>query len=268
MPWYVKDWLSSEDRARMTYEARGIYRELLDYAWLHHGLPLDKKELAQWLGITERKLALNWGMMAACWEERDGRLFNKKQDRVRRKLQDFHDSKSNNGRAGGQRSAATRRAADTSTRENTEQSVKTDEAAVQFAASESTTPDPSKSNLAFASSSSIAFASTTSTPATRSSPSSGLLMSPTRFEKLQQSHAFVGARLRIPNVLHAECCDKLGGVNPTMRLLGWYQDLNIEVEASGEPILDIFEWLRPRFKTWAAEAAADAELARYRPKEA
>jgi hypothetical protein len=100
MPWYVKDWFSSEDRPRMTYEARGIYRELLDYSWLHHGIPSDRKEIADWLGITERKLALVWGMMASCWVERDGRLFNEKQERVRGDLQAYKAERSASGRKG------------------------------------------------------------------------------------------------------------------------------------------------------------------------
>lgn len=107
---------------------------------------------------------------------------------------------------------------------------------------------------------------TMSNPSVDSSPSSPLVMSPLRFDKLRQSHAFIGSRLRVPNVLHDELRTKLGGDNPTMRLLDWYYDLNAEVEQSGEPILDVFVWLRPKFLEWAGEAVADLELARHRPK--
>jgi uncharacterized protein YdaU (DUF1376 family) len=101
MPWYVKDWLSSEDRARMTYEARGVYRDLLDYAWLHRGIPTNKRTVANWLGITERKLALLWGMMAHCWHEQDDRYINRKQEEVRQELDDYREGKREAGRRGG-----------------------------------------------------------------------------------------------------------------------------------------------------------------------
>lgn len=96
--------------------------------------------------------------------------------------------------------------------------------------------------------------------------SSPLLMSSLRFAKLRQSHAFVGSRLRVPNVLHDELRTKLGGDSPNTRLLDWYYDLNAEVEQSGEPILDVFQWLRPKFLEWAGDMVADAELALHRPK--
>jgi hypothetical protein len=154
MPWYVKDWFSSEDRSKMTYEARGIYRDLLDYAWLHHGLPTDKKVIAQWLGITERKFSLNWSMMADCWEERDGRLFNKKQDRVRQELEDFRHSKSESGRTGGLRSGEVRRARNTVDSEKTEQIEILGEAQLHFASSKREARASSKTKPSSSSSSS------------------------------------------------------------------------------------------------------------------
>lgn len=104
---------------------------------------------------------------------------------------------------------------------------------------------------------------TTSNPSERSS--SPLVLGPARFEKLKQSHAFVGSRLRVPNVLHEELRTKLGGHNAENRLQVWYLRLNTDAEESAEPIVDVFTWLRPKFIEWAEEAAYQEALAKVRP---
>jgi uncharacterized protein YdaU (DUF1376 family) len=102
---------------------------------------------------------------------------------------------------------------------------------------------------------------TTSTPSGPASASAApLVMSPARYEKLQQSHAFVGARLKVPNVLHEELRDKLGGQNANGRLLDWYSKLNAAAEENGTPIPDVFEWLRPQFVEWARRGDGDPYL--------
>jgi uncharacterized protein YdaU (DUF1376 family) len=102
MPWYVKDWLSSDDRSRMTYEARGLYRDMLDRAWLDRGIPSDRKVLAQMFGITLHKLGLLWAMMASCWQlSDDGSVYiNGKQERVRADMDAFKARMSVAGKAG------------------------------------------------------------------------------------------------------------------------------------------------------------------------
>jgi uncharacterized protein YdaU (DUF1376 family) len=241
MPWYVKDWLSSEDRARMTYEARGVYRDLLDYAWLHRGIPADKSTLANWLGITPRKLALLWGMMAHCWQEVDGRLVNRKQEDVRTDLNTFREGKQAAGRKGGKARA-----------ERLAESKQT--------GSTATSTDVTNVKPAFASASASAIPSTP--PKNGGVRPTPLTMSPLRFAKLQETHAFVGSRLRVPNVLHDECRNGLGGENPEARLQAWYAELDAELERSQEPIPDVFAWLRPKFKTWAMQAGNEASRER------
>lgn len=98
--------------------------------------------------------------------------------------------------------------------------------------------------------------STPTPPASRGSAS--LLVGPLEFAKLQEKHAFVGVRLRIPNVLHGELRTKLGGENPESRLQAWYSALDEGLEQSGEPIPDVFTWVRPRFVEFAQGAATDA----------
>ena len=93
----------------------------------------------------------------------------------------------------------------------------------------------------------------------------GLLTSPAAYDKLRKSFAFVGARLRVPHVLHDECRTKLGGETPDVALRAWYSVLDEAVELTGEPIPDVFVWLRPKFVAWAEVARLDAERERFRP---
>jgi len=91
----------------------------------------------------------------------------------------------------------------------------------------------------------------------------GLVTSPADYDRLKRTHRHVGARLRVPNVLHAELTAKLGGENPDAALLTWYAELDAALEASREPVPDVFTWLRPRFVEWARAQAGDVEMAKF-----
>lgn len=78
----------------------------------------------------------------------------------------------------------------------------------------------------------------------------GLIVSPAEFFKLQQTHAFVGAKLRVPNVLHAELMTK-SGANADVELRDWYARLDEELESHGKGTGDVFAWLRPRHQAFA-----------------
>jgi uncharacterized protein YdaU (DUF1376 family) len=106
MPWYVKDWLASEDRHGMTYEERGVYRDLIDQSWLDHGLPSDRNTLMRMLGLAGRKFALIWGTIGKHFEERDGRLYNAKQERVRAEMDAYREERRQAGSRGGKSRAA------------------------------------------------------------------------------------------------------------------------------------------------------------------
>lgn len=91
---------------------------------------------------------------------------------------------------------------------------------------------------------------TEATPkATTTTNAPSLIVSPNRYDKLKATHAFVGSRLRVPNVLHDELRTKCGS-NGDAKLQGWYLILNEQAETSGEAIPDVFTWLRPRFVAW------------------
>lgn len=79
--------------------------------------------------------------------------------------------------------------------------------------------------------------------------SAPLIMSSLERERLLEVHSFVGSRLRIPKGFHAELRSKVGADGET-KLHAWYLELDEAAEQSGEPIPDIFQWLRPRFVNW------------------
>lgn len=78
----------------------------------------------------------------------------------------------------------------------------------------------------------------------------GLIVGPGEYARLLESHAFVGAKLRVPKVLHAELIAK-SGANADAELRAWYDQLDEELEQSGKATGDVFTWLRPRHQTFA-----------------
>ena len=149
MPWYVKDWLASEDRARMTYEARGVYRDLLDYSWLHRGIPSDHGVVANWLGINRHKFALLWSMMAVCWYLEGDRFLNAKQERVRADLEAYRERKREAGRLGGRPKIESRTKADVNQTESTEQTKQKPAFAFPSSKRDTTLIKPRNFNAAF-----------------------------------------------------------------------------------------------------------------------
>lgn len=98
----------------------------------------------------------------------------------------------------------------------------------------------------------------------------GLILSPVQFARLQETHAFIGSVLRVPNVLHLELRSK-SGADAEAKLQAWYERLNEELELSGKGTGDVFVWLRPRHQAYAVEQGwidpapkADAPKPKYR----
>jgi hypothetical protein len=99
-------------------------------------------------------------------------------------------------------------------------------------------------------------------PAARSSSSFApkLVTSALDYDKQRRSFSFMGQRLKVPHKLHAECRDKLGGSDPDLALAEWYALLDADLQASGEPVPDVFDWLRPQFKAWCAGLATRSSM--------
>lgn len=64
-PWYPSDWLTSRDRMRMTPEERGLYRDLLDYLYIHGEVEEDLGSLANMLTCSVECLEHAWSKIRA-----------------------------------------------------------------------------------------------------------------------------------------------------------------------------------------------------------
>ena len=93
----------------------------------------------------------------------------------------------------------------------------------------------------------------------RAETAAPLITNSLQFEKRRTQCAFVGARLEVPNHLHAELRTLLGGSNPDKGLMDWYAAVDEEIEQSGERITpDIFKWLKARYGAWSKDDGMDA----------
>jgi len=241
-----------------TLPERGAYISLLCEQWDAGAVSDRPQDLARLFGCSKREAEKVWSVVGRKFDKGDDGLYrNARLECERQKQFDFRQMQSDRGKA----SAARRN------RALTEPPTKPQPSGVPNGQPEGN-PKPESNSLSLSSSLSSDRTQpsdlTTSTPSGRSS--SPLTLSPLRFAKLQETHAFVGSRLRVPHVLHDELRTKLGGQEPHQRLMDWYGSVNVEADEQGLPIIDVFKFLRPRFEIWASLATADAELERFRPK--
>jgi uncharacterized protein YdaU (DUF1376 family) len=107
-PFYPKDWLGSASVSAMPLAAQGLYARLLSFAWLSDGLPADEDALRRLASVERVEWKRVWPLVAPLWEERDGRLYQGKQERVRQEQTAYATAKSLAGQKGGRRSAEAR----------------------------------------------------------------------------------------------------------------------------------------------------------------
>jgi hypothetical protein len=101
----------------------------------------------------------------------------------------------------------------------------------------------------------------TSTPS--GAPAEALVVGPIKFMKKGEKFAFYGSRLKVPHVFHDELVSKLAGENPQEKLAKFYETINADAEINHTPIIDVFEFLRPKFVEWAANVAADDAVQKF-----
>ena len=103
--WYPKDYDSDEAVKLMTYEQEGIYRRLLDHQALHGSIPAEPHDIAMLVPkVTLRHFLTVWPRIAGKFALTDGRLVNRKLEKVKADTAAFKASKAN----GGKRSAEIR----------------------------------------------------------------------------------------------------------------------------------------------------------------
>jgi uncharacterized protein YdaU (DUF1376 family) len=70
--WYVADYRASRRVQRLTWQERGIYRELLDECWIEGSIPDDPPRLAEIAGVPQGVMAEAWVHLRPMFVEIDG----------------------------------------------------------------------------------------------------------------------------------------------------------------------------------------------------
>jgi uncharacterized protein YdaU (DUF1376 family) len=97
---YWSDFISDGPVIAMSLEERGAYITMLCVAWMEEGLPDDHRQLAKLLRITPHKFASVWESMEARWYVEDGRLYNRKMERIREEMRERSTTASEAGKRG------------------------------------------------------------------------------------------------------------------------------------------------------------------------
>lgn len=228
LPWFFKDWLTSPDRFSMTYEQRGVYRDLLDFAWDQRGLPTDKEQLRAMLGLDKRKFALVWPEVARHFTEQNGRLVNAKQERVRAEMDAYRERKREAGARGGTRRAE------------------------RLAKAKQTASTATSKPLAEVKPSSSSSSSTTTTSAVMEAKQAVTVQHHPLIAKRNLSAIHEHPRYDVPAVWHQRRVTGLAGGEDAMAR--FYRHLDAHVDAHPhENTVPRLDWLTRHFDAWAAK---------------
>lgn len=85
----------------MSWQAKGLYRELLDEFWAEGSLPLDHGELADICGCSAEEFEIYWPQISGCWELTEDGLVNAKMDTVRTETDTIRANRARSGSKGG-----------------------------------------------------------------------------------------------------------------------------------------------------------------------
>lgn len=99
---YVADWVMST--RTIPVEARGVYVDLLCFAWEEKGLPANLEGLHTFVGLPKQKFKALWDAhLMQRWEsDGNGRLVNPRQERERKKQREWREKSVKGGRASAQ----------------------------------------------------------------------------------------------------------------------------------------------------------------------
>lgn len=86
-PWFAKDTKSDVECAAMDATEYGVYVRLLEFAWINYGIPANEQFLCRLaknsLGVSVYKWKKIWKVLRNFFEEKDGFLFNPRQEQER-----------------------------------------------------------------------------------------------------------------------------------------------------------------------------------------
>lgn len=98
--WQWRDWRANRKVQRMSWQAKGLYRELLDEFWAEGVLPTDHAELADICCCTVEEFDTFWLEIEPSWEVTDAGLVNRKMDEQRTDTDNVRAINARNGRNG------------------------------------------------------------------------------------------------------------------------------------------------------------------------
>lgn len=82
-PWYPQDCDTDERVRGMTDQEFGFYVRCINHSWVNNGLPANIDELARTMGRSSATVLKLWERVGRCFEIRDGRFYNAKQEGLR-----------------------------------------------------------------------------------------------------------------------------------------------------------------------------------------
>lgn len=104
----VNAYRNSRRVRRMTWEARAIYREIMDEIWLHGSVPTKIEEIAELVKIPLEIVTSNWSAVHECLIEKKhnpDELTSERMEEERRRRNKIKRLKKNAGKLGGQAKA-------------------------------------------------------------------------------------------------------------------------------------------------------------------
>jgi uncharacterized protein YdaU (DUF1376 family) len=227
---YAKDFVTGT--STMSLQEVGAYIRLLCYQWDSGSVPNDAKERSRIIGCSRSQERELWNRVGKKFLLANDVFLNERLEEERYKQAERSQKLSANGKLGGRPAKAKGKQLLSSSFPETKA-----EKSLSSSSSFSSSNDSSKND------------ESTTTERVRVEP---LILSPLQFARLQETHAFVGSKLRVPKALHAELVAK-SGANAHVELTSWYERLNEELELAGKGTGDVFAWLRPRHQAFAVE---------------
>jgi uncharacterized protein YdaU (DUF1376 family) len=99
---YPRDWMGGAP-ASMVPEETHVYVWLLCKDWEDGGIVFDEKKLAHYCRLTRPRFRKAWETVKDSFVERNGRLYNPRLERERKKQAEFKEIMSKSGRVGAQK---------------------------------------------------------------------------------------------------------------------------------------------------------------------
>lgn len=98
-PWYWRDYRASRAVQRMHWQARGLYRELLDECWVKGGVPDDATACASIANCPARDMERHWSAIRAMFAvDESGLLVNERMENERTESDTGRVGKSKGGK--------------------------------------------------------------------------------------------------------------------------------------------------------------------------